>query len=192
MIERFRRLPNQLTLLRLLLAVPLWIFALLGMRTLLGSFLALAGLTDVLDGYIARHEGRTSKFGSQLDSIADMILFFSIGIWLIMFRPEFFRDYGAVLLAWAALGIFTLAVGWVRFRRFGNLHLWSSKVAGFLGYMFTLYMLMFDGPAAPFFWIAISAAILATSEALLLLLTRSRVDEHSGTIFRSRRLTQNG
>jgi len=95
-------------------------------------------------------------------------------------------------VTWAVLGVVTLAVGWVRFHRFGNLHLWSSKAAGFLGYMFTLYMLMFDGPAAPFFWIAIGVAFLATSEALVLLLTRSRVDEHSRTIFRSSRLKRSG
>lgn len=184
MIERFKRLPNQLTLFRLLMAVPLWVFALLGLRTLLGIGLAVAGLTDVLDGPIARRVGRTSRFGSQMDSLADLTLFASIVIWLIMMRPEFFREYGTVIVVWGALGIVVLAVGWIRFRRLANLHLYSAKTAGVLGYLFALYMLMFDGPAAPFFWIAIGAAFLGSSETLVILLTRSNVDEHGGTILR--------
>lgn len=36
-----------------------------------------AGLTDVLDGYIARKTGKASEFGARLDSISDL-LFYSV------------------------------------------------------------------------------------------------------------------
>jgi phosphatidylglycerophosphate synthase len=178
------RLPDQLTALRLVATPILWVFALLHLRTALGIGLALAGLTDVLDGFFARRMHRTTRTGSQLDSIADMTLIISIVIWLFMLRPDLFRDYGPILVVWSCLGVLTLLVGWIKFRRFGNLHLYSAKAAGVIGYSFALYMLMFDRPAAPFFWIAIGAAFLATTESLLVLLFRSRVDEAAGTLLR--------
>jgi phosphatidylglycerophosphate synthase len=181
------RLPDQLTALRLIATPILWVLALLHLRTALGIGLALAGLTDVLDGFFARRMHRTTRTGSQLDSIADMTLIISIVIWLFMLRPDLFRDYGPILAIWSCLGVLTLLVGWIKFRRFGNLHLYSAKAAGVIGYCFALYMLMLDRPAAPFFWIAIGAAFLATTESLLVLLFRSRVDEAAGTLLRSSR-----
>lgn len=185
MKHHIRRLADQLTALRLVLVAPLWVLALLGLRVPLGIGLAVAGLTDVLDGPIARLQGRPSRFGSQLDSIADHILTTSALIWLIMFRPDFFVRYGTVLVAWAGLAVITLAVGYARFRRFANLHLYSAKAAGFVGYLFAIWMLVTDRPAAPFFQVAITLAFIATGETLAIMLIRRHVDEHAGTIFRS-------
>jgi len=187
MNRRLRRLPDQLTLTRLLLAAPLWVFALFRLRLWLGLGLLLAGLTDVLDGPAARRSGGVTRFGSQLDSAADMLIITSMVIWLRLLRPEFFRTYATPILIWATLGIATLILGWVRFRRVGDVHLWSAKVAGVLGYLFTVYMLAFDGPASPFFWIAIGAAFVSAGETLIVMATQSRIDEHAGTVFRMRR-----
>jgi phosphatidylserine synthase len=183
--SRLSRLPDQLTLLRLLLAPPLWVLALLHWRTALGIGLAIAGLSDVLDGYLARRMGRTTHRGSQLDSIADITLFLSMVAWLILLRPDFFREHGRLVATWVAMGLITVGIGWLRFHRFADLHLYSAKVAGVIGYCFALYMLMFDGPATPFFWLAIGAAFAGTGESLLVLLTRRQVDEHARTVFRS-------
>lgn len=67
-------LPNSLTVLRLLLALPLGIFILRAeYHSALGIGL-LAGLSDALDGFIARRMGALSRFGAALDPIADKIL----------------------------------------------------------------------------------------------------------------------
>jgi len=69
-----RYLPNSLTILRLLLAIPL------GFLILHGDYLwalvigSLAGLSDALDGYFARRLGAFSRFGAALDPIADKVL----------------------------------------------------------------------------------------------------------------------
>lgn len=34
-----------------------------------------AGLTDVLDGWLARKTGRANEFGARLDSIADLLFY---------------------------------------------------------------------------------------------------------------------
>jgi cardiolipin synthase len=69
-----RYLPNSLTLLRLLLAIPLGVLILRGdyvSALLVGS---LAGLSDVLDGFLARRLNAISQFGAALDPIADKTL----------------------------------------------------------------------------------------------------------------------
>jgi len=182
MRRHFRRLADQLTGMRLVMVVPLWVLALLGLRTILGIGLAIASATDVLDGPIARRQGRTSRFGSQLDSVADHTLTASTMAWLVMFRPDLFREHGTAIAAWAVLAAITVVVGLARFRRFANLHLYSAKLAGFTGYLFAIWLLILDRPSTTFFRVAIVLAFVATAETLIALALRSRVDEHVGTI----------
>ena len=69
-----RHLPNLLSGLRLLLA-PLAAWLLLHDHDSAAlALFAIAGLSDLLDGYIARHWGLTSRFGAWLDPAADKLL----------------------------------------------------------------------------------------------------------------------
>jgi cardiolipin synthase len=67
-------LPNSLTILRLLLAVPLGLLILREDYAWALGIGLLAGLTDALDGFAARHLGVFSRIGAALDPIADKIL----------------------------------------------------------------------------------------------------------------------
>lgn len=70
-------LPTYLTLLRIAL-IPIlvvlfylpWPFA----HALCALVFALAGLTDWLDGYLARRLGQTTQFGAFLDPVADKLM----------------------------------------------------------------------------------------------------------------------
>jgi cardiolipin synthase len=74
MAEPFLTVANQLTMLRLAM-VPLLVLLALG-----GNFewalvvFVVAGLTDALDGYIARHGHQVTTLGAMLDPIADKVL----------------------------------------------------------------------------------------------------------------------
>lgn len=81
---------DRLTLGRLLLVPVLWTLALLELPIHLGVGLAVAGLTDVLDGPIARLTERSSRYGAQLDSLADIVLMASIFWWFLLLQPGFF------------------------------------------------------------------------------------------------------
>jgi cardiolipin synthase len=67
-------LPNSLTVLRLLLAIPLGIFILHEAYAWALVVGVLAGLSDVLDGFFARRLQAFSRIGAALDPIADKIL----------------------------------------------------------------------------------------------------------------------
>jgi cardiolipin synthase (CMP-forming) len=67
-------LANWLTLLRIVL-IPVFV-TLLVYRRPTGAFIVfcLASLTDLLDGYVARQHGTTSRLGAFLDPLADKLL----------------------------------------------------------------------------------------------------------------------
>jgi cardiolipin synthase len=116
---------NQLTLLRMLL-VPA--FAILVWYEYLGWALIvflIAGLTDALDGLIARRAGQRTSLGAWLDPMADKILLVTtfivltlpglglanrLPVWLTVL--VIFRDLGIVL----TVIIVNLAVGRVTFK----------------------------------------------------------------------------
>lgn len=70
-------LPNQLTLFRILV-VPLMVvvfYSDLEWRYFISAVLfAIAGITDALDGYVARKYNMTTPFGAFLDPVADKLL----------------------------------------------------------------------------------------------------------------------
>ncbi len=67
-------LPNLLTLARMGL-IPLFVIAMLqGQPSRALAIFAVAGLTDALDGFIARFFDQESKLGAYLDPMADKLL----------------------------------------------------------------------------------------------------------------------
>lgn len=69
-----RYLPNSLTFMRLLLALPLGMLILRGEYNWALGVGLVAGLSDALDGFFARRLQAFSRFGAALDPIADKIL----------------------------------------------------------------------------------------------------------------------
>lgn len=72
--NRILTIPNLLSFLRLL-GVPLFLWLILVPKADTAAFvlLALSGITDWLDGVIARATGQTSRLGQLLDPLADRL-----------------------------------------------------------------------------------------------------------------------
>jgi cardiolipin synthase len=82
----FRTLANRLTLSRILI-IPLILLLLViphGWAAWLALFLfGTAGITDWLDGYLARRDGEVSRLGQFLDPIADKLLVSAVILLLV-------------------------------------------------------------------------------------------------------------
>jgi len=74
-------IPNIITLFRLIL-VPIYFivfFSKMDNRIIVsGIIFFIAGISDVLDGYIARKYNQTSKLGAALDPFADKLMSFAV------------------------------------------------------------------------------------------------------------------
>ena len=82
--DAFWTVPNVLSVIRLL-GVPLFIWLIVGPRADVWAVvvLAIAGLTDLLDGKIARRWHQVSRVGQMLDPIADRLYIFAIVVALL-------------------------------------------------------------------------------------------------------------
>jgi CDP-diacylglycerol--glycerol-3-phosphate 3-phosphatidyltransferase len=82
-------LPNLLTLSRIL-AVPILVFLLWRPQpidyAITFVLYCVVGLTDYLDGYLARAQGLTSRLGQFLDPIADKIMVAAVIVMLVSSR----------------------------------------------------------------------------------------------------------
>lgn len=179
-------IPNTLSIIRLLLVPVLWVLALLDMPRYVGAGLLLAGLSDALDGFIARRWRTASAYGSRLDSIADVSVIVSTVFWIALLMPGIILDHKMLVTVWVLLEASAILVGWIKFRRIANLHLYSSKAAGVIAYAFVIVAFIF-GYNEVLFYIALAALMVASAEALTLELLCSRVDEHMKSIIHAYR-----
>ncbi len=94
-------IPNTLTIFRII-AIPLIVFVFFlpvsWARPLSGCFFVLAGITDWLDGYLARRLGQTSKFGAFLDPVADKLIISTALVLLVQSDPQIIFSMIAVII----------------------------------------------------------------------------------------------
>src|SRR6476646_11132940 len=83
--SRVWTVPNALSVLRLL-GVPLFLWLVLGPEAdlLALGVLMLSGVTDFLDGYLARRLGQTSELGKVLDPVADRLYILAVVVGLAL------------------------------------------------------------------------------------------------------------
>ncbi len=81
-------LANLLTGLRVVLMAPLLWCLVTGEAWLALVLFLIAGLTDVLDGYVARRLNQASRFGAFFDLLADRIMTLVVSLGLIISRPH--------------------------------------------------------------------------------------------------------
>jgi CDP-diacylglycerol--serine O-phosphatidyltransferase len=105
--------PSSITLLALASGITAIRFAIDGKWEIAVSFVICAGILDMLDGRAARMLGADSRFGAQLDSLADLVSF-GVAPGIIMYRWSLHQmDH----LGWIAALIFC-ACGAIRLARF--------------------------------------------------------------------------
>lgn len=91
MANWFKRLPNWLTFIRLIL-IPVFVAVLIeptrGALNTAAIIFVFAALTDYADGYIARRYAATTDFGKLFDPLADKILVMAALVMLVSLRDD--------------------------------------------------------------------------------------------------------
>lgn len=102
-----------------------------------------AGISDMLDGTVARKTGTVSEFGSKLDTAADFVL---VVVCLIKLIPVI--HIPAWLIIWiiviAVIKAINLISGYVMRREMVALHTVMNKAAGILLFMLPLTIKFID------------------------------------------------
>ena len=119
-----------------------------------------AGITDMIDGAVARKTGTVSEFGARLDTVADIVL---VAVCLFKLLPVL--DVPVWLCIWiaviAVIKVGNIAVGYLRQKKLISVHSILNKVTGGLLFVFplTLTWIHFKYSAAVVCAVATVAAV---------------------------------
>ena len=120
----------------------------------------LCGFSDMIDGTIARKTNSTSKFGSQLDTIADFVF-----VVVSMFKllpairiPGWLWIWGGVV---AVIKISNIIWGYVSKKQFISLHSTMNKLTGLLLFLWPLTVSVAESK-----YIAMAVCFVATVSAI--------------------------
>lgn len=137
----------------------------------------LCGISDVLDGSIARATGNTTELGAKLDSIADILYY---AVMLVKILPFLVRKLPGwiwyVVALVIALRVLSYVIAAVKYRRFASLHTYMNKLTGVLVFTVPYF---FYGDAKFSFAISLSVCIvagLASGEEVMIHLNTKEYD----------------
>ena len=163
-------MANRLSVARVAAAPLMVLLAASGLGRLCAIVLVIAGISDVLDGFVARRSDNATAVGARLDGAADAALLVATGGSLFILHPDISQAAGWLLVS-AAL----VAAAWAASQRvYGRMvppGQPSSKVAGAMLYGFAL-LTLWTGSYEPLLMEAATTALAISSLETLVRATR--------------------
>jgi CDP-diacylglycerol--glycerol-3-phosphate 3-phosphatidyltransferase len=158
------QLPNILSISRII--ASLLILQNTNNEKLLFILLIYCGLSDVLDGYLARKYGLVTKLGALIDSIADFVFYWIVVIYLLLERSELLIHYSIPLCLIILVRLSSILVCWIKNKRLYFLHTIANKLAGLLVFLIIFLMAFF--PSELIITIGLLIILLTAIEELLI------------------------
>ncbi len=98
-------------------------------RPIAAILFGVAGVTDMLDGWVARRFGQTSKFGEFLDPVADKLMVAIVLVMLVQGDPLWYVDIIAMIIIGREITISALREWMATIGERANVQVnWSGKV----------------------------------------------------------------
>ena len=140
-------IPNILSFCRLcLIPVIMWLYCVKENYLWAGITLILSGITDTVDGFVARHFHMTSDLGKMLDPVADKLTQAAMLFCLLTRFPLMIVPLGLMVLKESFMGVTGLLVIHKTGKVFGAD--WHGKVTTWLLYaMMILHVFWYNIPA---------------------------------------------
>ena len=141
-------IPNMLSFFRhCLIPVIIWLYCVEDNYLWAGIILIVSGITDTVDGFVARHFHMTSDLGKVLDPVADKLTQAAMLFCLLTRFPLMILPLGIMVLKEFFMGVTGLMVIQKTGKVFGAD--WHGKVTTWLLYaMMILHVFWYNIPAA--------------------------------------------
>lgn len=170
-------IPNIISTLRIILSVCLLLSE--PFNILFWCIYIVCGLSDMLDGYLARKFEMTSKIGAILDSLGDAV--FAVVMAVLVLQNVWIPVWCVVwIVAIAIIKLGSILVGYFKFRAYIALHTFSNKAVG---------LLLFVGLPIYIIWnldivvvLMLIIATLAAVEELLIIVISSKLERNIKSI----------
>ena len=136
-----RSLANCITAIRILCSIALLFFP--AFSTGFYVLYITAGISDMVDGWVARRTHTASELGAKLDTIADIVF---VIVCLVILLPVL--NIPVWLWAWigiiALIKVINIISGFIVQKRFVSVHSTMNKVTGLLLFVFPLTLSFVD------------------------------------------------
>lgn len=173
-----KNLPNLITITRIIGTLALLVIKPFSIPFLILYF--LCGITDIVDGVIARKFNLVSKKGQILDSIADCFMISVLLLIVVLnFKLPIWSQYWIALIA--IIRLLSLMVGFMRYKQLAFLHTYSNKTTGFVlfCYPFLYIVLSFNLTTV----LVCAIASVSALEELIINLVSKRLSRDIKSIF---------
>lgn len=176
---KVKNIPNILSVIRIVLSLSLMLFV--GYRTVFFLIFILCGLSDLLDGIIARKTNSQSELGARLDSLGDLLFFMVVLVCVVIWAWEGLLTLLPYIAAITLIRFANLAIAAIRFRKFAGIHTYANKATGLLIFIsFGVFIL--TGTIIAFIPVC-AVAVISALEEMLILLTAKELDLDRKSIF---------
>ena len=165
-LKKIFTVPNVISMFRLVL-IPVFVWVYIGARNNLLTviLLAVSGLSDVLDGLIARKFNMVSDLGKALDPVADKLTQIAM-LFCLVFRYRYML-IPLLLLTVKEIIAGTTGIAVIRATNEVRSAEWHGKVATFSLYVMMIMHLMWPVIAPPDIPVAVSVISVAVTTGVI-------------------------
>lgn len=177
-----KNLPNVLSVSRIMISGLL--FFLGGYPVLFTILYFYCGVSDVVDGYIARRWKAESSIGAKLDSLGDFVFYMLIAT-VFFIHTELMKEPIVLWLVIAVLIIrlSNIVITKLKFSQWGMMHTTGNKLSGLFIYFMLPAYILFPGLPATVGIIVVFIALTTAIEETLILLFSKQYDLNQKSIF---------
>ena len=187
-ISDLKTIPNMLSISRLILIPAMLIPAYFiedepQARFVFLIMFIIIGVTDKLDGTLARYLNQTTALGAKLDTIADMVFYPLIALWLYRFESGVVGEWWNLIYFLLALYFFKMVTGKIKFGYVPAFHTIGAKTFSASLYFFMIAAILDPVLAKSIFPVLCVIGYINQLEETYILLTRDSVDENIRSVF---------
>ncbi len=158
-----KHIPNIISVCRIILSISLLFF--IWQPMIFFTIYLICGLSDIMDGLLARSLKVTGKLGARLDSIGDLFLFVIMLIYCIIFFGKDLYPYYPFLAAVFCVRIIALLFAAIKYHTLVLLHTRSNKITGFLTFFAPVFLLLAN---SVIIYLVLAIAMFSAIEELVL------------------------
>ncbi|MDR3262859.1 MAG: CDP-alcohol phosphatidyltransferase family protein [Clostridiales bacterium] len=179
-----KKMPNILSALRIVLALLLLLWAYLDQPIVFVINYLVCGVSDAIDGPLARKYNATSDLGAKLDSLADFT-FFCLTFVALIFVMKFTIDTNTLLCVFiaAAFKLFNFIVTKVKFKQYNIMHTIGNKFGGLCLFSSVPVFVLLNGFNIIALIVLASLMILPAIEESIILFTTKEYDVNRKSLF---------
>lgn len=137
-------IPNALSISRIIFLPLLYYFALNWLKLEFLISYIFIGITDALDGFLARLLNQVTKLGKILDTVADIFFYFSTLFFLYYFYPEIISFNENLIYIFLLVFLLAYVISIIKFKKPIQIHTNHLRFNAVLVYLIMIFSYFFD------------------------------------------------